>query len=367
MKDLTTLQEVEAKDIDEGKKRAVFNIINEGRPTSGGEPFGPMYSAQVLSDAASKMEGKKAFLDHFEAGTSQNYRRVPGERSIKSLAGIWTEPYFSNEDKGINAIFQFSETEWNRGLWDLIKFQAENQDRTPAKLFGISAVLQAEVGYSKGEPSVRKIQRFLSADFVVNPALGGKFKQLLSDAGIDTEESKGRSFFLNFQTTKEDNSDMEKEDLIRENQRLKDELKSSKETIERLSSESQKEKGEIQKLSENGKKKDTEIKGLKEAYAKRADIEERLSKIPNKALKERIESLVLSDLQSGNAFDMEKIEATIKTERDYFDSVQRNAADAESEKSNQTPSANGKKKGDYSLSDAYANEGGRVPEKKEGN
>ena len=303
-------------EIDQEKRRAVFNVINAGTPISGG----PEFTAEVLKASTELMEGVSGFMDHFEPGTSHLFRSLPFvERSIKSLGGFWNNSFFSEQDRGINATFNFIPSQFNIGLWDLIVAMSDHgETRLDPKTFGISLHLDFNIDVDDTRIFVRSINKIFSADFVINPARGGEFKRLLSSAGV-SQESEAVKFYLSTNPKKEVPSMGEKdEDLIRENEKLKNDHSTVKTENVALS-----EKAEADEEKHTGelKSKDNEIALLKNKQAVATMLsDKKVSELPE-ALRTRITSQVKTLQDGGKIIEEKFLSELIDGEKKYFASV----------------------------------------------
>ena len=130
-----------------------------------GEANGWTFSAEVLNESVQLWEGANCFIDH----------SYWGGRSIRDLAGIFHNPRWVEEIKGIRLELQ---TLGPCGpLVDELGRQVLKETVKPR--IGFSA----DVVFSAVKNEVKKILRVLELDLVFNPSRGGAFVRALNSQG----------------------------------------------------------------------------------------------------------------------------------------------------------------------------------------
>ncbi len=329
---------VEVLNIDMTARRARFKIMTPGMGN------GLMFPMEVLIAAANMgmFEGIKAFIDHRDLGIPKPNLQNPNNRNLQNIAGLWMNTSWNGESLAVEGDFVMSFTKNNAFLWDLIQFQSEanESDRFLQQVFGVSAVIQFSSGFEDKIPTVRRILRVFSADFVTDPARGGELITKLSTEGYEMQGFEVDSTRETVASL-EKNGDMTMPDedfknLITENVEVKSQLKAKDGDIEKLGKDVSSRDDQIKTLQEDNAKKETAIKSMQFDQKVDSILAEKLKNQPEPLVaKVKAQLLVLSN----NGVDLTdaKIDEICKQERDYYDSVRK---DTNGDKST-TPAKNG--------------------------
>ena len=130
-----------------------------------GEGNGWLFTAEVLKDSLQLWEGANCFIDH----------SFWGGRSIRDLAGVFHNPTWVEETKGVRLELQ---TMGPCGpLVEELGRQVLKESVKPR--IGFSA----DIVFSAVKNEVRKILRVIELDLVFNPARGGAFVRALNSQG----------------------------------------------------------------------------------------------------------------------------------------------------------------------------------------